>query len=36
MDCLQSTTERKTRRAILRKLRNKESTTVLEAFRKLR
>ncbi|MCI6171229.1 MAG: IS30 family transposase, partial [Selenomonas bovis] len=28
--------ERKTRRAILRKLRNKESTTVLEAFRKLR
>jgi len=28
--------ERKTRRAMLRKLRNKESTTVLEAFRKLR
>ena len=36
MDCLQSATARKTRRAILRKLRSKESTTVLEAFRKLR
>ncbi len=36
MDCLQSATARKTRRSILRKLRSKESTTVLEAFRKLR